>query len=720
MLQFDEGFIASARRLTPPEFKRAVEVVLEVCDDPAALSKHVEPLRKGFDSRLRSVRVNRDLRIIALKGDADIVPLFVGHHEAAYRWAETRRTRLDTATGAVTILHAVAPADPASHVPFAVPAAPGLFDNYEDAYLVSLEVPAALLPALRHVRSEDDLLILLDGHAAPYMDRLLNLATGSIVAPPLPPLPPLAAPAVSLAEPPAPPVVSAPFAAAPLPEPPLPVVDGGDGTRYQPLRLIAVDDADLRRMLAAPMEAWIAFLHPSQRGVATRTFAGPATISGGAGTGKTVVAMHRARHLARAGRRVLLTSFTNNARAVLERGVGLIGDADELARITVQTVHKQAYAIVRHQDRTVYPVQSGEVRERIAALCAPHDLDPRLVEAEWRHVIQALGITAWEQYRDVPRTGRGSRLTVTDRERIWDEVITPLDGELKARGASDWPDICQWARRLVEAGVVPSPFDAVIADETQDLGPQELRLLAALAGNEPDNLTLVGDGGQRIYPNRTRLRDLGIEVRGRARALTLNYRTTGQIYAFAEGLLGNTVAGLDGERGQRGAVVSLLTGPEPVLRGFPDDAAQFAFVAGAIKERGEAGVPLHEIAVLAPGTDLMQAARAALARENVPTQVLGREHRTQPGSAVFATIHRAKGLEFKAVFVVGASEEHLTRSLIADDEDDEATREGGRNLLYVAATRTRDELFVCWTGTPSRFLPETAANAEEDTGDGST
>lgn len=711
MLQFDEGFITSVRRLTDAEKVAAMLAAADVQGDRTTPSKHVEPLRKGFDPRLRSVRVNRDLRIIVVECEARLIPLFVGHHETAYRWAATRRTRLDGATGAVMIVHTTEAADGATPAPYVAPIAPGLFDNFEDAYLLSLEVPGTLLPALRHVRSEDDLLILLDGHeAAAYADRLLNLATGGIVAPPLPAAPEAspAASAVEMSPEPPPPALPA-----------LPVEDDGDGTRSEPLRLIAVDDTDLRRMLAAPMEAWIAFLHPSQRGVATRSFAGPATISGGAGTGKTVVAMHRARHLARQGRRVLLTSFTNNARAVLERGVGLLCDADELARITVQTVHKQAFAIVRTQAPDVHPVTAGEVRDLIERYCGPHDLDPRLAEAEWRHVIQALGITEWEQYRDAQRTGRGSRLSVAERGRIWDDVILPLDEALKARGASDWPDICQWARRLVEAGVVPGPFDAVIVDETQDLGPQEVRLLAALAGDEPDNLTLVGDGGQRIYPNRTRLRDLGVEVRGRARSLTLNYRTTGQIHTFAEGLLGTTVAGLDGERGRRGAVVSLLTGPEPTLRGFPTEAAQFAFVAAAIKERGDAGVPPHEIAVLAPSTELMQAARAALVRENVPTQVLGRETRTQPGSAVFATIHRAKGLEFKAVFVVGASEEHLTRSL-TDDDDDEATREQGRNLLYVAATRTRDELFVLWTGTPSRFLPETAASEGEDTGNGHT
>lgn len=705
MLQFDEGFLAAARRLTPPEFKRAVEVVLEVREDPAALGKHVEPLRKGFDSRLRSVRVNRDLRIIALHGDTGFVPLFVGHHEAAYRWAETRRTRTDAATGAVTIIHATA-AEPSAYAPAAPAAPPGLFDNYEDTYLLSLGVPGELIPALRHVRSEDDVETVLgkhDGHAYAY--RLLDLATGSISGPPP------ASPATLALTP-----DTVPVSPEPEPEPPLaapPVPTPPEAERSQPLRLVSVEDDDLRRMLAAPMEAWIAFLHPSQRGVATRSFAGPATIAGGAGTGKTVVAMHRARHLARQGRRVLLTSFTNNARAVLERGVGLICEPDELARITIRTVHAQAREIIPADER-VQPPQGSTVRDLIGKFAAAHGLDPGLAAAEWRHVIQALGITRWEEYRDAQRTGRGVRLAVAERERIWDGVIVPLGKELKRRNVLDWADICLWARQLVASGAVASPFDAVIVDEAQDLGPQELRLLAALAGDEADNLTLVGDGGQRIYPNCTRLRDLGIEVRGRTRTLNLNYRTTRQIYGFAEGLLGNAPTDLDGEGTRRGRVVSLLAGPEPELRGFDSNAAQYDFVAAAIKEREAAGVALHEIGVLAPTNGLVQSVGAALNSAGVPALALGRDHRTERHSVALATIHRAKGLEFKVVFVIGASDNVLAHALGGDDADDgdeAALRDQQRSLLYVAATRTRDELFVCWTGAPSRFLPQPAAIA---------
>ncbi len=703
MLQFDEGFLAAAQRLTPTEIKRVWDVVLEVRENPTTLGRHVEPLRKGFDPRLRSVRVNRDLRIIALQRDAEFVPLFVGHHEVAYRWAETRRTRTDATTGAVTIIHATAASSAYASSIAAAP--PGVFDNYEDTYLVSIGVPGELIPTLRHVRSEDDLLAVLDGHDAhDYADRLLNLATGSVSGPPPAPFVAAIDAPASVPEPEPPPEAS------PVPAPlPMEYIE-----QSQPLRLVSVEDDDLRRMLAAPMETWIAFLHPSQRGVATRSFAGPAMITGGAGTGKTVVAMHRARHLARQGRRVLLTSFTNNARAVLERGVGLICDADELARIAVRTVHAQAREIV-NTEGTVQSPQGSAIRDLIGRFSAAHGLDAGLVAAEWRHVIQALGITQWEEYRDVPRTGRGTRLSVAERVRIWNEVILPLDEELKRRNILDWPDLCQWARRRVELGEFVSPFDAVIVDEAQDLGPQELRLLAALAGDEADNLTLVGDGGQRIYPNRTRLRDLGIEVRGRTRTLNLNYRTTRQIYAFAEGLLGNAPTDLDGEGTRRGRVVSLLAGPEPALHGFDSNAAQYDFVAAAIKERGAAGIALHEIGVLAPTNNLVQSVGAALNSAGVPALALTREHRIERNSVALATIHRAKGLEFKVVFVIGASDALLAHALggdggDAEDGDDEAALLNQQwSLLYVAATRTRDELLVCWTGAPSRFLPQVAA-----------
>ena len=700
MFQFDEGFVTSLKHLSAHEWKHAVQVAMDVQRDHRSLSLHVEPIHAARDNHLYSVRVNDNLRIIAVERGECLIPLYVDFHDAAYRWAKGRRAILDAQTNVITIQHIAE--NVGQSVPFAPRPLPGIYDNYEDAYLVSLGVPNGLLPTLRHIRTDDDLINILDDLTGEYVGHLLDLASGKLSAPSA--LVASAAPLLIVeAMPVSVPVVV--VAGEPASEVSEVTETPADMRRYEPLRLFDVDDADLRRMLAAPtQEAWIAFLHPSQRGVATRCYRGPAQITGGAGTGKTVVAMHRARHLARQGRKVFLTSYTHNARAVLERGIRFIADADELRRITVQTVHAMALSIVQRVE-PVQPPQAGEVVALIAGFSARSGVDASLAEAEWRLVIQALGITAWEDYRDARRTGRGARLSVADRERLWEGVIVPLDAAMKARGVLDWADICQWARQFVEAGTVPSPFNAVIVDETQDLGPQELRLLAALAGDEDDSLTLVGDAGQRIYPNRTRLSDLGIDVRGRGRVLTLNYRTTREIHAFAERLSGNAPEDFDGGRGRRGGVHSLFTGPDPTLHGFADATAQYTALAEEIARRETAGMPFEEMVVLTPTNAIVQATQAALVRANIPCHELSQRHRTPSGCVPVTTIHGAKGMEFRVVFVVGASDKVFTHLLSDDAEERAVTLEQQRNLLYVAVTRAREELIVYWPGTPNRFLP---------------
>lgn len=679
MLQFDEEFVAALNRLTERERKDALLVATEVQGDRRRAGLHVEPIRQANARDIWSVRVNDDLRIILLRHGEGYIPLFVAHHEKAYQWAATRRAIRNPQTGGVTIAHDDTSAAWAAPREARLP--DGLFDNYEDRYLLSLGLPDVLLPAIRHIRSDDDLLNITEGLPHKVADRLLLLADGRLVAPPLPPDSASSAPQ---------PEDPKPAGVTPVPVAAYPAVT-------TPLRLVQVDDADLLRVLDAPGETWMAFLHPSQRGVATRAFGGAARIGGGAGTGKTVVAMHRARHLARQGRRVLLASFTNNASALLDHGTRLICTPEERERIMVRTVHALACDIVR-QVETVNPPSDGAIRNLIERFARGSDFDPALLETEWRHVIQALGITCWEDYRDAQRTGRGKRLSVAERERIWDRVIVPVDAVLTQEGVRDWPDICSWAHNLLRAGRVTNPFDAVIVDEMQDLGPPELRLLAALAGDGPDGLTLVGDTGQRIYANRVTLRDLGIDVRGRTRTLTLNYRTTAQIHRFAEAIL-------DGGTERRRATHSLMHGSEPVTQGFGTPPEQYAFVAERIAERCARGVAPGSIAVLAPRRYMLTAMQADLDQMEIPARQLTRDHATGASHVALATIHRAKGLEYTHVFLIGASDDLVTQHLPDDAEEQATSLEEQRNLLYVAATRARDELCITWAGEPNRFLP---------------
>ena len=261
-------------------------------------------------------------------------------------------------------------------------------------------------------------------------------------------------------------------------------------------------------------------------------------------------------------------------------------------------------------------------------------------------MIQAQAISSWEAYRSASRTGRGRPCTVKERKVIWD-ILEELQRSMLQRQVTDFSGLCRRALELLVAGRIRRPFDAVIVDEMQDLGASELRLLAALAGQGADRLTLVGDGGQRIYAAKYSLKALGIDVRGRSHVLRLNYRTTEQIRRFADRVLGNTVDDLEGGRESRHATASLLSGPEPTLQACETRSQQGDFVAAQISQLLKSGRTPDDIAVFARQANLLGTIETRLKRAGIPWHRLSREAVPQQPGVSLGTMHRAKGLELK-------------------------------------------------------------------------
>jgi superfamily I DNA/RNA helicase len=489
------------------------------------------------------------------------------------------------------------------------------------------------------------------------------------------------------------------------------VLDSSDGT-VSP----ALDD--LERLLAAPLSTWIAFLHPSQRGIATAAFSGPAKVTGSAGTGKTVVALHRARHLARQGRRVLLTSFVTTLCENMERGLRMLCTAEELARIEVRTVHQVARQIAeRCGAQPAEILGDNEVRTLIQKFSRGRalPLSASAMLAEWNLVVQAQGVDDWEGYRTASRAGRGTPLTAAQRREVW-SVFEEVRRYMAAGNRTDWQGLCRTARELIESGTAPREWDSVIVDEVQDLSAQALRLVAALGTGGPDGLLVVGDGGQRIFAHRTSLRSAGIEVRGRSRVLRVNYRTTEQIRRFADRI----VAGrddLDGEVELPSACRSVRAGEPPVATGFDRTEDQYDYVAEHVRDCLARGVAPCEIAVFARTKRRLDQAARRLAAAGIATHLLEPSAGGEAPDAVhLVTMHRAKGLEFKVGIVVDASADAVPNRYAVNAAGDEQDREEAlameRQLLYVSLTRARDEVLVTWVGEPSPFLEPALAAAQ--------
>ena len=259
------------------------------------------------------------------------------------------------------------------------------------------------------------------------------------------------------------------------------------------------------------------------------------------------------------------------------------------------------------------------------------------------------------------------------------------------------------------------PFDFVVVDEAQDVSVAQLRFLAALGGERSNSLFFAGDLGQRIFQQPFSWKSLGVDIRGRARTLHINYRTSHQIRMQADRLLGPEVADVDGNAEDRRGTVSVFNGPAPVVRTLKSQEEEIEAVGGWIAERGREGVMAHEFGVFVRCDAELDRARAAVAKACLPYKMLDEHVETTSGQISIGTMHLAKGLEFRAVVVMACDDEIIPLQsrieTVADDSDLEEIYNTERHLLYVACTRARDHLLVTSVEPASEFLDDLQVSA---------
>lgn len=667
-------FLDSLDGLQKDEQLRALSFVQELRRSTKSTGASLEKIKNTKSKNLWSGRIDRDLRAILYRESDTLTILHAAHHDPAYRWAERRDIGRHPVTGAFQIIDTIETVREVEREVIVEPSAPPLLVAHEDDYLLSLGVPNDWLPVLRKVTDQDQLLTVAMRLPPDVCDRLLALADGELVTPP-------------------------------TPVKDRPLHEGTDPRRFY----VVEDEALLEAALNAPFERWIAFLHPTQRRLVETKYSGPSKVSGSAGTGKTVVAMHRARNLARQGKRVLLTTYVKTLCSNLERNLRLLCTDDERSQIMVSTVHKQALALARKIWPRVQPASPPMIERLLTEFGPVHaaGFEPEFIAAEWQHVILPQGLTTWTDYRKAKRTGRGKAITARERKSLW-KVFEAVREALKAKGRQDWAAICQLAVEALASGEAESPFDAVIVDEVQDLSAPELRLVAAICAHEPGNLMLCGDPGQRIYAGGFSLTKLGIRVVGRSKILRINYRTTEQIRRAADRLIGEDCDDMDEGRESRKGTRSLLRGPEPTLEGFDSPKAEYAAATVQVQRWLSDGLRHEAIALFARTKREVTALRKALEAAELSVHVLNADDDAPPGSICVGTMHRAKGLEFKAVLVAAVNDKllphHLVLNRTADPLDLERLTDNERRLLYVALTRARDEARITWHRTPSPFL----------------
>jgi superfamily I DNA/RNA helicase len=446
-----------------------------------------------------------------------------------------------------------------------------------------------------------------------------------------------------------------------------------------------------------------------------RDYGGPARISGSAGTGKTIVALHRAVFLARANpnSRVLLATFSgtlaNALRTKLKRLIGnepRIGERLEVH--AMNTIAKRLY------DRNIgrSEIAAGKLTRQLLKEAAEQvkveKFSLHFLATEWEDVVDAWQLTTWDAYRDVVRLGRKTRLPEKQREILW-AVFETVQADLKARRLVTYAGLFSRLASHLATAAEP-PFDFVVVDEAQDVGVAQLRFLAALGAGRPNSLFFTGDLGQRIFQLPFSWKALGVDIRGRSRTLRINYRTSHQIRARADRLLGPEVTDVDGNKEDRRGAISVFNGPEPILAVVDTPDAEIQTVSKWLGDRMAEGVKPDEAAVFVRSPAQLERANRAVTAAGLPFKVLDDSVETTSGYVSLGTMHLAKGLEFRAVAVMACDDEVVPLQerieTVADDTDLEEVYNTERHLLYVACTRARDHLLVTGVAPASEFLDD--------------
>ena len=684
-----DTFTDSLARLTGEEQKAAKTTAFDLQLNPANPGMSFHKVERAKDKNFWSVRAGSDLRLIVHKTEGSLLLCYVGHHDKAYAWAERRKLETHPKTGAAqlveireTVKEVVVPVYVQTEMP--APPKARLFAATPEDELLGYGVPAEWLSDVRQA-TEDSLLLLADRLPAEAAEALLEAATGGkprVVQPAAP--------------------VTNPF-------------DHPDAQRR--FRVVA-NVEELQRALDFPWEKWTVFLHPDQREWVERDYTGPARVSGSAGTGKTIVALHRAAHLARThpDARVLLTTFSDTlANALQTKLKRLLANEPRLAeRIDVHSLNAIGLRLSKSHIGQATIVSRKVLRDVLteaATAVTGHKFGLHFLLTEWDQVVDAWQLETWEPYRDVARLGRKTRLPENQRTVLW-SIFEYVHAALKARKLITHAGLFS-ALALALAKRKQPVFDFAVVDEAQDLSVAHLRFLAALGGTRPGALFFAGDLGQRIFQQPFSWKSLGVDIRGRSHTLRVNYRTSHQIRTKADRLLGPVTTDLDGNTEDRSHTVSVFNGPPPTIHSLKTQTEEITAVAGWIAEAAKSGILPHEFGVFVRSATQLDRAQAAVKEAGMPFKILDEKVQTTSGHVSISTMHLAKGLEFRAVVVMACDDEIIPLQerieTVGDDSDLKEVYDTERHLLYVACTRARDHLLVTSVEPASEFLDDLAS-----------
>lgn len=690
-------FLLSFSKIPRKQQAKAMDFVTKFRSNPGLPGINYEKIVRAKDPNLRSVRIDQSYRSIVLKPDTGnvYVLLWIDHHDKAYKWAENKSYKIHPETGSLQVIDVEEIKDKKT----SASDEKALFADIRDRHLLQLGLPEIQIPLIRNLKTADDLDEIADQLPQEAYEALFFIADG-----------------FSLEE------VFQDIETAEKKEE-IDTNDYGSALNNPDSRrrfYVVEEDLELAAILNAPLEKWRIFLHPSQQKLVERHWNGPVRALGGAGTGKTVAAMHRAKWLVQnvftnEKDRILFTTFTRNLAADIQENLTKICSKDMMRRIEVVNLDRWVSQFLKKNGYD-YQIDYGRRIEHLwnkALDLVPVELDFDLsfYREEWERVVQSQAITSVEEYIKASRVGRGTRLTRKIRKIVW-TVFEEYRVLLNEEGLREGNDAMRDARLLLEKKNKILPYRAIIVDEAQDMGIQAFKLIRQIIPEEKKNdLFIVGDAHQRIYRHKVVLGQCGIKIIGRSRKLKINYRTTDETQRWAVSLLkGVKVDDLDGGIDDQKGYKSLLHGIAPDVRQFDTFQKEVEFIADYLKKIENKTGSIKEVCLVARTNNLLKQYESAIYEKGFEIYFIRRseaEDRSSPGLRL-ATMHRVKGLEFDRVIIAGVNDGIVPFERAGTDTSDPVVKQESeiheRALLYVSATRAKKEVLVTSFGKASRFL----------------
>lgn len=671
---------------------KVTEFVNKFRNNPMSHGINYEKIKNGIDKKIYSVRIDNSYRgIVACQQETGVyLLLWVDHHDEAYQWAARKRCEVNPKTGAIQVFdvqNIVEDADLSKKV--------SIFSAARDDELLKLGVPENQMEFVKKLASKEEFYEAQSAMPKDAYEHLSWLVEGF--------------PMAEVLE-----LVEEEYSTASAGEDLAAALDVP--TTLKSFVVVEGED-ELRRIMAEPLEKWRVFLHPAQRKIVQKAYSGPARVLGGAGTGKTVVAMHRAKHLASKcndNERILVTTFTANLAADIRENMRKICTVEELRRMEI--VHLDAWVnrFLRESgfsaqiayDDTIAPLWEQ------AILQANNNLpfESSFYREEWNRIAIAQEALTLEQYIKAIRTGRGTRLNRKQRIEIW-KVFEIYQNLMKENHIRDINTAMYETTKLLQSAGRKPRYVSIIIDEGQDFSNNAYRMLRALAGEEHANdIFVVGDSHQRIYKNHPVFARCGINVRGRSSILKINYRTTEEIRKCAFALLnGISFDDLDEGEDFGDKCQSLTHGETPIVESFSNANDEFDFILNEVKKMNDGGIALTDICVVARTKKLVDDYLALFTKAGVRSYAIKRnkiEDRYHDGLRI-ATMHRVKGLEFKYVFITAVNNRIIPLQSAINNTDAISKAESiasEKCLLYVAMTRAQKGVYITSYGKKSDFL----------------